>query len=120
MADRNTWLIVGIVTVVVLLLMGGPWALLGLPFLAFGAMGWLFAGVVLLPALLLAAGVLFVGYLAYKARVAREEAPAQELMADEDPAGELTEINDELQQVAEEAAASLERTRETMDEGLRG
>lgn len=120
MADRNTWLIVAIVVAVAMLMMGGPWALFGLPFMAFGAMGWLFAGVFLLPALLLAAGILWVGYLAYRARLAREEAPAQELMADEDPADELTEINDELERLAGEAAASLERTRKTMDEGLRG
>lgn len=119
MEKKTVWIIVAVVAGIVVL-GGGFWTLWVLPWMAFGALGWLFGAAFLLPSLLLALGVIGVGYLAFRARVAREEAPAQELMAGEDPADELAEINDELEALAEASAASLERTRETMEKGLRG
>ncbi len=120
MAKRSTWIVVGIVALILLVVSGGPWFLFGLPFMALGALGWLFAGLFLLPVILLVAGVIGVGYLAYRARVAREEAPVQELMADPDPTQELSEINHELEALAAESSELLDRTRVTMEKGLRG
>lgn len=112
------WVLVGLLAAVVLL---GPARILLGMLSPLVWMPWWGAGLVLVPFLLLGALVIGVGYLAYRARVARQEAPIEEMLAaGPDPVEELARLNDELEAEVAEARASLDRTRETMERGLRG
>lgn len=81
--------------------------------------GPLFVGALTL--LVFAAGIVFVGHLAYRARIAREEAerapPAPPV---EGYVAELRRLNVLVEQRAAEARETLLRARETVRRGVKG
>ncbi|MBW3582023.1 MAG: hypothetical protein KY455_02895 [Euryarchaeota archaeon] len=74
----------------------------------------------MLPFVLVAFAVLWIAYLRYKARLARErvvaEAPAP---GAEDPVWELARVNNEIAIELEKSRAVLESTRESVAKGTR-
>lgn len=69
--------------------------------------------------LVVAGGILAVGYLAYRTRRIREEADLRSRAPGPDPVDQLGDVNDELSQRLAEARSSLEGTRDAIRDGVR-
>lgn len=75
----------------------------------------------MLPWLGVALVALYIGYVAYEASQAREQARlAMPASAGPDPVEELERINTEISRLATQGRQSLERARDTMQRGLKG
>lgn len=61
---------------------------------------------------------IYVGYLAYQARVAREQASTS--VRGPDPIVELSRVNEQVQRELAAASATLERARDAVQRGVRG
>lgn len=73
-----------------------------------------------LPFVALAAAIVFVGWLAYDARVARQTRGAPALYDREAPLRELSRLNALLAAEARAARATLAQTRDTLQRGIKG
>lgn len=74
----------------------------------------------LLTLLVIDAAILFVGWLAYRARRAREEAARERPAWEPDPVTELARLRDETAQELAHARVRLESVRDAFRRGLEG
>ena len=82
-------------------------------------MAWWEFGLWMLPWMGIAIAVIYAGYVAYQASLAREETAALPPPGP-DPADELERINTELARVATHNRQMLEHARDSMRKGLKG
>lgn len=69
--------------------------------------------------LAIVAGILAVGYLAYRTRRVREEVDLRSRDPGPDPVDQLADVNDSLEARLAEARSSLEATRDAVRDGVR-
>ncbi|HWG91573.1 MAG TPA: hypothetical protein VNZ52_12060 [Candidatus Thermoplasmatota archaeon] len=82
------------------------------------ALGWFLLA--LLPAVALAAGLLYAAYVRYETRRLREEQALAPAPVMPDPVVELTALNQQVERELAEASGILARARTTIERGTKG